>query len=182
MNVETTDRLDDRSWPQALALYRDAFPEGKPEAILAAMFRKKMAYLHVVSDERGVVAMAITGKTAKGKLLLVDYLAVRRDRRGEGIGQAFLSAIRDWADRTLRVDGLLIEAEYGDEKDAERVRFWERCGFILTPYVHKYIWVPEPYRAMYLPLKPDADIPSDGRKLFRYIGDFHNKAFRGEPD
>lgn len=182
MKIETMERPDDRVWPQALALYREAFPEGKPERILAAMFRKRMAYLHVAADERGVVAMAITGTTAGGKLLLIDYLAVRDDRRGEGIGQAFLAAIRDWASGTLRVDGLLIEAEYGDEKDAERVRFWERCGFVLTEYVHQYIWVPEPYRAMYLPLVPDADIPHDGKQLFRYIGEFHNRAFRGEPD
>ncbi|MFC5530203.1 GNAT family N-acetyltransferase [Cohnella yongneupensis] len=177
--IVTIDKLDDRLWPEALDIYRQAFPEGKPERIIVAMFRKNMAYLHVASDERGVMAMAVTGKVAQGKLLLIDYLAVRSDRQGEGIGQAFLAAIREWATNELRAEGLLIEVEYGvTQADENRLRFWERCGFTLTSYIHKYIWVPEPYRAMILALTPNAEIPMDGRKLFKYIGDFHGKAFR----
>ncbi|MFD0670147.1 GNAT family N-acetyltransferase [Cohnella sp. GCM10027633] len=179
--IVTLDKLDDRLWPQALDIYLRAFPEGKPEAILVAMFRKRMAYLHVVTDEQGVMAMAITGLTAQGKLLLIDYLAVREDRQGEGVGHAFFAAIRSWAQSELRVLGLLIEAEYGPAEDNEsRVRFWQRCGFTLTEYVHSYIWVPERYRAMYAPLAPDADIPHDGQALFKHINDYHRRAFRGE--
>ena len=177
----TLGTLDDRYWPGALDLYRQAFPEGKPERILVATFRKQMAYLHVVNDERGVMAMAITGKVAQGKLLLIDYLTVRADRQGKGIGQAFLREIQCWATEELSAEGLLIEVEYGNtQEDVNRSRFWQQCGFVLTEYIHKYIWVPEPYQAMYLPLTSDADIPKDGRKLFKYIGDFHEKAFRGE--
>jgi GNAT superfamily N-acetyltransferase len=177
--ILTLDRLDDRSWPETLAIYRQAFPEGKPEAIIVAMFRKRMAYLHVATDDRGVMAMAITGLVAQGKLLLIDYLAVRGDRQGEGIGQAFLASIRNWAVSEHQVEGLLIEVEYGlAEEDASRVRFWQRCGFVLTEYIHKYIWVPERYQAMYLKLTPNADFPTDGKKLFQYIGDYHSKAFR----
>ncbi|WP_027084696.1 GNAT family N-acetyltransferase [Cohnella panacarvi] len=177
----TLDKLDDRYWPGALGLYRQAFPEGKPESILISMFRKRIAYLHVTCDERGVAAMAITGQVAQGKLLLIDYLAVREDSRGQGIGQALLGEIKNWAAGELSADGLLIEVEYGKTpEDVSRLRFWQRCGFVLTEYVHKYIWVPEPYQAMYFPLAPDPDIPSDGRKLFKYISDYHGKSFRGE--
>lgn len=177
----TLDKLDDLYWPGALSLYRQAFPEGKPEHIVVAMFRKQMAYLHVICDDRGVIAMAITGQVARGKLLLIDYLAVRHDRRGQGVGQALLGEIKSRAVDELSADGLLIEVEYGKTtEDVSRLRFWQRNGFVLTEYVHRYIWVPELYQAMYCPLVPDADIPADGRKLFKYINDYHGKAFRGE--
>lgn len=177
----TMDTLDERYWPGVLDLYRQAFPEGKPERILIATFRKRMAYLHVVNDQQGVAAMAISGKTAQGKLLLIDYLAVRQDRQGEGVGQALLRDIKSWAAQETAATGLLIEVEYGKtQEDVSRLRFWQRCGFVLTEYVHQYKWVPEPYQAMYLPLAPNADITKDGRKLFKYIEDFHGKAFRGE--
>ncbi len=177
----TQGKLDDRYWPGALSLYRQAFPEGKPEHILVAMFRKLIAYLHVVCDDEGVIAMAITGRVAQGKLLLIDYMAVRDDLRGKGVGQALLGEIKSWAAEELSADGLLIEVEYGQTpEDVSRLRFWQKCGFVLTEYVHQYIWVPEPYQAMYFPLVPDAGIPSDGRKLFKYISDYHGRSFRGE--
>ncbi len=177
----TLDKLDDRYWPGALSLYRQAFPEGKPEHILVAMFRKHIAYLHVVCDDEGVIAMAITGRVAQGKLLLIDYMAVREDLRGQGVGQALLGEIKSWAAEELSADGLLIEVEYGKTReDVNRLRFWQKCGFVLTEYVHQYIWVPEPYQAMYFPLVPEADIPADGRKLFKYISDYHGRSFRGE--
>lgn len=177
----TLDKLDDWYSPGALNLYLQAFPDGKPESIVVAMFRKKMAFLHVVCDEREVIAMAITGQVAQGKLLLIDYLAVRADRQGEGVGQALLGDIRSWAAQLLAAEGLLIEVEYGKTpEDVGRLRFWQRSGFVLTEYVHKYIWVSEPYQAMYLPLVPNADFPTEGKKLFKYISDFHREAFRGE--
>lgn len=181
IEIATLDKPDEQLWPQATELYSRTFPEGKPLRIIDAMFRKRIAYLHVAMDNRGVMAMAITGQVAKGKLLLIDYLAVREDRRRSGFGQLFLAAIRDWAQRELHVEGLLIEAEYGTSADDEhRVRFWQRCGFVLTEYVHSYIWVPERYRAMYARLTQTADIPDDGKRLFKYISDYHNRSFRGE--
>jgi hypothetical protein len=44
--------------------------------------------------------------------------------------------------------------------------------------VHNYIWVPEPYLAMALPLYETDSIPEDGKTLFRYITKFHEKAYR----
>jgi hypothetical protein len=75
---------------------------------------------------------------------------------------------------------MLIEIEAEETPgNCSRLRFWQRCGFLATDYVHRYIWVPEPYRAMVLPLRADADVSDDGEDLFRRITAFHKQAYRG---
>ncbi|MDG0793674.1 GNAT family N-acetyltransferase [Cohnella ginsengisoli] len=180
MELTLQDKPDDSTWRQALALYRDAFAaEGrKPDAILERMFKKRISVLATGMEDGVMKAMAICGVLAGPKLLLIDYLAVRETDRRRGAGTEFVSLIADWA-MTQRLDGLLIEAEAEDtpENDA-RIRFWERCGFERTEYVHQYIWVPEPYRAMIRYFEPDRFAAPDGRELFRYISEFHGRSFR----
>jgi hypothetical protein len=55
---------------------------------------------------------------------------------------------------------------------------WQSCGFLLTEYVHHYVWVPETYRAIYLPLIADSR-KTTGEELFVYINTFHRLSFRG---
>ena len=71
-----------------------------------------------------------------------------------------------------------MEAEKSPENQA-RITFWKKCGFILTNYIHKYIWVPEPYQAMYLNLQSEAAIAKSGKELFSYIVKIHKKSFQG---
>lgn len=179
--MKTFRQLDDRYWPPALKLYHEAFPRAgrKPDAILAGMFAKGIAYLHAETDGPDVFAMAITGLAAGGRLLLIDYIAVDAARRGSGIGSRFLRKIADWARDELRADGIVIEAEAEPTaENAERILFWEKNGFALTPYVHRYIWVPEPYQAMYLSFAPVPAFPTDGETLFTHISGYHAQAFR----
>ncbi|MNY68668.1 hypothetical protein D3C86_2064680 [compost metagenome] len=77
------------------------------------------------------------------------------------------------------IQAILIEVEAGHtEADAARVHFWEHCGFMATAYVHQYIWLSEPYRAMVMPLTLDFAMTDDGQDLFRRITSFHMKSFR----
>ncbi|MDG0812543.1 GNAT family N-acetyltransferase [Cohnella rhizosphaerae] len=180
MELTLQDKPDESSWREALALYRAAFPaEGrKPEAILARMFEKRLGVLAAGSEEGVMKAMAVCGVLAEPKLLLIDYLAVRAADRGRGAGTAFVSMIADWA-KAQGLDGLLIEAEAEDTPENEaRIRFWEKCGFARTAYVHQYIWVPEPYRAMVRYFEPGRFPAPDGMKLFKYISEFHRRSFR----
>ncbi|MDI4646078.1 GNAT family N-acetyltransferase [Cohnella hashimotonis] len=180
MKLILQDKPDDNSWHEALTLYREAFPaEGrKPDAILDRMFQKRIGLLAAGIEEGEMKAMAICGVLTKSKLLLIDYLAVRERERGQGIGSRFVSMIADWA-KAEALDGLLIEAEAEDTPENEaRVRFWEKCGFARTAYVHQYIWVPEPYRAMVSYFEPDRFAAPDGQALFRHISEFHRRSFR----
>src|SRR5690606_1201773 len=125
------------------------------------------------------VAMALTGRTEDGKAILIDYLAVRAELQGQGIGRSFLAALRQWAEAVERRDGIIIEVESEPTPiNRARIRFWQQCGFRLTDYVHHYRWVPEPYHAMVLPFRADSGLPEDGEELFRYINAFHARAYR----
>lgn len=184
MNFRTYSHIDTPDWPAALSLYHQAFPASgrKPDAILTAMFKKGMSYLHTASasEEQELAAMAVTGVIPDASLLLIDYLTVRDSVRSEGIGGRFVRHIADWAQSEIHLSGMLLEAEAEPGPDNERrIHFWQRCGFVLTEYVHHYRWVPETYRAMYLSF--DAQVPDavqdGGRALFRHIEAFHKKAF-----
>ncbi|SFD84201.1 Acetyltransferase (GNAT) family protein [Paenibacillus catalpae] len=182
MLFTTLDKLDDRLWPLAKQLYEHSFPkEGrKPDGIIAGMFRKMSCFLHTLSNEGAVEAMALSGLTGGGSILLIDYIAVSEDRRDEGIGSQLIQRITEWAQNEKRLDGLLIEVESEHTPaNEQRIRFWERNGFTITDYEHPYIWVPEPYRAMYKQLNQETDWLGDrsGKKLFRYITAFHEKAY-----
>ncbi|AHV97536.1 GNAT family N-acetyltransferase [Paenibacillus sabinae] len=178
----TLTHWDDGYWRAAGPIYREAFPSGaKPEGLLRSMLEKGVAVMHVLMNGDEAQAMAVTGLagSAPDIKLIIDYMAVRADLRGKGIGRVFLGKIRDWAVKAHSVSAIIIEVEAGDTAaHAERFHFWERCGFIKTAYVHQYIWVPEPYTAMLLPLNPEVVVTDDGRSLFRYIESFHKRAYR----
>jgi GNAT superfamily N-acetyltransferase len=182
MEFITTEQWNESLWRLIGHVYREAFPRGaKTEPILRSMLDRRIAWLHAGLEDGYASAMAVTGIVFEGtnKVLIIDYLAVRRDLRGQGVGSQFLDKIREWAQREHGVHVIVIEVEAEDtEENANRMSFWEKCGFRPTDYVHKYIWVPEPYLAMALPLDNAYTIPEDGKTLFRYIVKFHEKAYR----
>lgn len=178
----TTNQWNDSLWRLIGPVYQEAFPRGaKTETILRSMLDRGIAWLHAVFEDGRTSAMAVTGIIVAGtnKVLIIDYMAVRRDMRGLGVGGQFLDKIREWAQQEQGVHAIVIEVEAEDTKaNAYRMSFWEKNGFRPTAYVHKYIWVPEPYLAMVLPLNDTDTIPEDGKTLFRYITKFHEKAYR----
>ncbi|WNC17543.1 GNAT family N-acetyltransferase [Brevibacillus brevis] len=180
MKVITTGQWEEELWYQAEAIYNAAFPEDgrKSRGIIRNMFAQNLCYLHVGYLQGQAIAMAITGKTEDSRALIIDYFAVDEKRRGTGIGGTFLEEIKKWAIALRRIQFLLIEVESDEsEENDRRSRFWGRHGFRSTAYVHQYIWVPEPYRAMYLPLIP-GQFAFDGQELFASITRFHQKSFK----
>ncbi|WP_091067333.1 GNAT family N-acetyltransferase [Paenibacillus sp. NFR01] len=204
----TYDKWDHPLWASLEPIYREAFPSGaKPEHILRGMVERGVGRLHAAFQDGQAVALAVTGFSAgdngdpavdssnlaedssnlagdcsppASDMLIIDYLAVRKDLRGSGLGTRFLEWLGEWAKQTHGISGILIEAESGDTPEhLERIRFWERNGFVLTPYVHQYVWVPEPYQAMLLPLGGGMpELADGGEALFRHITSFHGRSFR----
>ncbi|WP_282942609.1 GNAT family N-acetyltransferase [Paenibacillus sp. RC67] len=181
LEYSITDEWDDVSWTEAERIYEQAFPlEGKKSRdIIRRMFEKGMCQLHTLSQKSGMVGMALTGIDQQAGALLIDYLAVSEDFRGRGYGRMLLDHIKQWTQTNTGCKGILVEVESEPtEENKQRIHFWETNGFHLTVYVHHYIWVPEPYQAMYLNFEEANRLPEDGKMLFRSITRFHEKAYR----
>jgi GNAT superfamily N-acetyltransferase len=183
MEIRTMNDWNEEAWKQAEPVYNQAFPEQgrKPRGIIKRMFERRLCHLHTVFDHSEVVAMALTGFDHELRACIIDYLAVREDMRSRGYGQKLIDYISEWSRVQTGCRGIIIEAEAeSTDENIRRIRFWERCGFRLTDYVHHYIWVPEPYRAMALNLDKATDfLPEDGQALFHAITRFHEQAYRG---
>ncbi|MDP4098158.1 GNAT family N-acetyltransferase [Paenibacillus sp. P96] len=182
LKLITLDRLDEKWWPEARLIYHQSFEHGrKPDRIIKQMFDRKLSLLHVVVDKSAVAAMAITGKAENGKALIIDYLAVKEEYRGQGLGEWLVKALASWASSELQLEELIIEVESEQLPENDlRKRFWQKCGFRMTDYVHTYKWIPETYQAMYFPLTQASSqaVTEDGRALFKQITAFHHQSFR----
>ncbi|MEH7095643.1 GNAT family N-acetyltransferase [Neobacillus vireti] len=178
----TVNQWNDELWDKVRPIYEQAFADkgAKPEKIIRNMFRKQICFLHVCLIDGQAAAIALTGKLKETEALLIDYLAVKNEQRGQGTGIRMLKYIEDWAITSGNCTSLVIEVEAEETPENQaRINFWERCGFVLTDYIHHYIWVPEPYQAMYKKLKPEVIFPTDGEILFSFIGQFHKASFQG---
>lgn len=178
----TTDRWDGALWAEADVIYREAFPEHgrKSEAIVRRMFERGLCTLHVWRMEGEAAAMALTAFDDRSGLLVIDYIAVKQSRQGQGIGRSCVLQLRDWTvGAKPGCRGIVIEVEAEEtEENAGRIRFWESAGFRLTEYVHVYVWVPETYRAMSLGFELSSPLTDDGKELFKAITRYHERAYR----
>lgn len=180
MELITYDTLNEQWWQKVKPMYMRAFGNqgGKTEQVIRRMFERKLALFHVYHEGERPLGMAFSAISADRKALVLDYLTIDEAGRGRGAGNAFVLALLEWG-RSERLQAVIIEVESEPSPVNEaRIRFWEKCGFSLTDYVHHYIWVPEPYKAMYAKLDPHSDLPfHDEHKLFHYITNFHRKAY-----
>jgi ribosomal protein S18 acetylase RimI-like enzyme len=182
LEFKTINQWDEELWNQVSPIYHQAFDGkgAKPEKIICNMFRKQLCYLHIVLEKSQVVAMALTGKLQGTPALLIDYLAVHHKWQHRGIGTKMMKYIKEWSITNGQIESLVIEVE-SEETPQTRARnlFWEKGGFTLTKYIHHYIWVPESYRAMFLKMVPDTNLPEKGEELFKFIEKFHKSSYQG---
>jgi GNAT superfamily N-acetyltransferase len=175
----TIDHWDEDLWKKASIVYIQAFGKGgKPEKIIRNMFDKKLCKLHLLMIDKQVIGMAISGIISKANALLIDYLAVHTDYQNQGIGSQLLTSIKYWA-ASIGIGAIIIEVESeANELNLKRIQFWKQNDFSLTEYIHHYIWVPEPYLAMYCKLTPSAKLSTNGEILFQFINQFHKESFK----
>lgn len=182
MDFITVDHWDEDIWQQWKEIYHEAFgrKNAKPEKVIRNMFRMNMCYFHLAEDEGRIQAIALSGKLEETTSLVIDYLAVSKNARKQGIGTQMVNYLKRWAKDNHHFDSIIIEVEAEEtEENTERVEFWKQCGFEATSYIHHYKVVPEPYRAMYHKLVPVAFIPEKAETIFQYLSQFHQKCFRG---
>ena len=118
-------------WLAVYRLYRASFPiqERKPFSIIVKMHRRGKTDVWCVWRRGTILGFATT---INGEMILLDYLAVARSRRGEGIGTHILQHLQ----QIYRDKGLLVEIESPYEAGPDqhsrlrRKRFYQNCGMV----------------------------------------------------
>lgn len=180
-SYRSTSQWDEAMWRAIEPVYQMGFAEHsrKPKTILECLLERGGGRLHAGYAGNEAIAMGISGYDSELEAMVIDYLTVHPDWRGRGLGQWFLNQLRGEAEQNPGCKGIILEAEADDTPvNQSRIRFWTTCGFQLTDYIHTYIWVPEPYRAMSLSFDSASPLPTDGEALFGAITRFHKQAYR----
>jgi N-acetylglutamate synthase-like GNAT family acetyltransferase len=119
--------------PSMRALARDAYsiyverigrPPAPMEADYVAVINDSESW--VVEDDSGLVGMLVL-RPASDHILL-DNLAVRTDRQGEGVGSILLAKSEERA-RDLALPEVRL---YTNVKMTENIDYYERHGYVLT--------------------------------------------------
>ena len=116
------------SWIRLYRLYLEAFPtaERKPFGMILKMYRNGKTDIWCVEYEGKFAGLAITINGEQ--IILLDYLAIEKRRRGEGVGSAALRQIR----KQYEDKGLFIEIESTLEDAPNRLQRQRRKRFYLS--------------------------------------------------
>ena len=129
MNLTLRAPANPLDWLRIRLLYRRAFPryERKPFSIIRKMHKEGRTDVWLAEKDGRFAGLAAT--INGGETILLDYFAVEKKLRGQGVGSAFLQALLDkYAGR-----GLFVEIEAADRDDptgekARRKAFYLRNG------------------------------------------------------
>lgn len=120
-------------WLKIYKLYLSAFPaaERKPFSVIIKMYRKGKMDIWCLEQNGTFSGLAITINS--DDLILIDYLAVCKHRRGKGIGTLALQALRrQYARKNLFLEiESVFEPCKNQQQRQSRKQFYLRCG--MTP-------------------------------------------------
>lgn len=117
-------------WELLERLYTEAFPdnERKPFGMIREKHRKKRTDVWVVDEDGKFSGLAITMNSAD--LVLLDYFAICREKRGNGLGSASLKALFEkYRGKRffLEVESLAVVADNTEER-RRRKQFYRNNG------------------------------------------------------
>lgn len=115
-------------WLRLYCLYMEAFPptERKPFAKIRSMYRQGRADVWCIMDSGKLLGLATTVNSEE--LILLDYFAVKRNSRGQGIGTAAMKLLlENYHDR-----GFFLEIESTFEDCPDREARLKRKHFYLS--------------------------------------------------
>ena len=129
----TLERAKKWDIPRVWLLYQRAFPAGerKPFSIILSMAKEGRTDLWIIRKNGRFAGFASTVNSPG--LVLLDYFAVCKSLRGQGVGSAAMKAILDrYAPRgvLVEIESTFIPSDNPEERE-NRKRFYVNCG--MTP-------------------------------------------------
>jgi len=117
-------------FPAAIKIYNEAFPvnERHPNNRIEERLTAGLNQLHVGLSDGQVVFMALLWPLRETHFTLLDYMATRADKRGQGIGSAFMRQMALVLQN--KNQHLILEVEdpdYGDNPAQRRMRMAFYC-------------------------------------------------------
>jgi ribosomal protein S18 acetylase RimI-like enzyme len=129
-------------------IYAEAFPPAQRAALetLAGAVEEGSRRLFVAQDGEEVVGFAFTVPLPETRIHCLEYLAVKRERRGQGLGSLLLRAVLADLAMEERVPGLVLEVESDrvggqEEKTVRgaRIAFYRANGAHLIEQVPHFL-------------------------------------------
>lgn len=129
----TLERAKNLDIPRVYLLYLRAFPSGerKPFSIILSMAKEGRTDLWIIRKNGRFAGFASTVNSPG--LVLLDYFAVCKSLRGQGVGSAAMKAILDrYAPRgvLVEIESTFIPSDNPEERE-NRKRFYVNAG--MTP-------------------------------------------------
>ena len=114
-------------WMKLYRLYLSAFPreERKPFGIIVKMYRQGKSHIWCIRRGEEFLGMATT--INGDALILLDYFAIEKTHRGEGIGTAAMLALQE----QYQDKGLFVEIESTLEAGPEQLQRLKRKHFYM---------------------------------------------------
>ncbi|MGQ9555018.1 MAG: GNAT family N-acetyltransferase [Anaerolineae bacterium] len=137
LRVTRQQRLDAPSLRRLRDIYYDSFPPSERDNFdeLMVAIAQGLSWLFTASLDGNLVGFAIAMPIADSDAALLDYFAIARKRRNQGLGAAFLRKLADQFRATSDTSGLLLEVEsdeWGTEEERQlrrrRIGFYRRNG------------------------------------------------------
>lgn len=119
-------------WYRLYKLYCEAFPayERKPFSMIRSMQKNGKSDVWYFEKEGKFAGLVFTINS--DNVILIDYLAIAANRRGEGIGSAIISQLREYYGEKgifVEIESIFAECENKDER-LRRKQFYLNNGLI----------------------------------------------------
>ncbi|MFM7450526.1 MAG: GNAT family N-acetyltransferase [Leptolyngbyaceae cyanobacterium] len=174
----------------AIQIYIDSFPQNQrlPVDLIIERVKAGTHKILVGLTENNVVSMAILHPLVKTGFVLLEYLAVHKKFRGQGVGVSFIEYIFQAFRHSNEY--LIIEVDnpaFGDEKGDKirRIRFYEKVGAVAIKDV-RYLLPPltgDIPTEMNLMIFPEYNQKIDGNLVRTIIKEIYQQVYsRNEND
>ncbi len=133
-NVRISEVKSEEDFNEGINIYEDAFPPGEKRSVedIRKNIEENHEKMFIGKHDKNPVMFVMMWPINNSDFLFLDYIAVKKEYRGNGLGSMFLESIFNLEDN----DGynhVIFEVENPQEGDninqrRERIKFYRRAG------------------------------------------------------